>query len=167
MLCKCTNDFKYKVVGLCENISCKDISTDGKTNWTEFTVPEVLVIPHPKPAIESIDKIYIKAEIKTLKVIQTPISPDPNSEGLMLTGRKLIVDGYLCQNIMYTADNCEQTVHLANFKIPFSTYIVLPKNTNITDKFEVTACVEDVYATLLNSRTIFKNVTLFLQAIKK
>lgn len=169
MICNCSSNFNYKVVGLC------DVSkVQSSSNWTEISVPEILTIPAAKPDIESIDKIYINSKITTTKVIDTPTSPiptgsatpTPSPEGLLLTGKKLLVEGFLCQTLVYTADECEQSVHSAHFNMPFSTYIVLPSGTKLTDKFNVRVCIEYVFAKRLTPRTIFKNVTVYLQADK-
>lgn len=161
MKCNCSSNFNYKVIDLCE---VEDINTNS--NWTEISVPEILTIPCVKPNIESIDKIYINSKITTTKVIATPKSTTENPEGLKLTGRKLLVEGLLCQTLVYTADECEQSVHSAHFNMPFSTYIVLPENTKLDDKFDVTVCIEYVFAKILTPKTIFKNVTIYLQAKK-
>lgn len=161
MICNCSSNFNYKVVGLCD---LSDFNTSNK-NWTEISVPEILTIPAAKPDIESIDKIYINSKITTTKVIATPTSPSANPEGLSLTGYKLLVEGFLCQTLVYTADECEQSVHSAHFNMPFSTYIVLPNTgTTLDDKFNVRVCIEYVFAKRLTPRTIFKNVTVYLQA---
>lgn len=137
MICNCSSNFNYKVIGLC------DVSQiTPNTSWTEISVPEVLTIPCVKPEIESIDKIYINSKIISTKVIATPEPTIPNQEGLTLTGRKLLVEGLLCQTLVYTADECEQSVHSAHFNMPFSTYIVLPSGTSLDDKFNVTVCIE-------------------------
>jgi len=166
MICNCSSNFNYKVVGLCD---LSDFDTDS-TNWAQISIPEMLTIPAVKPNIESIDKIYINSKITTTKVIETPVSPIvngelfPNPEGLVLTGWKLLVEGFLCQTLVYTADECEQSVHSAHFNMPFSTYIVLPTDTTIDDTFKVRVCIEYVFAKVLTPRTIFKNVTVYLQA---
>lgn len=170
MICNCSSNFNYKVVGLCNLSDFSPSSSTNPKNWTEISVPEILTIPAAKPDIESIDKIYINSKITTTKVIATPTSPSvngiltPNQENLVLTGRKLLVEGFLCQTLIYTADECEQSVHSAHFNMPFSTYIVLPENTSLDAKFNVRVCIEYVFTKRLTPRTIFKNVTVFLQA---
>ena len=170
MKCKCSIGNNYEVIGLCD---ISKFAKSGKiaTNkpWTQITIPEILTIPRNKPNIESIDKIYINVLIEKTRIISTPKTANnvTSIEGLKLTGKKLLVDGYLCQTIVYTADNCSQTVHSTSFKIPFSTFIVIEADADIdNDKYCVKTCIEDVFAKPLNSRVIFKNVTLFLLAIK-
>ncbi|MDD3453863.1 MAG: DUF3794 domain-containing protein [Bacilli bacterium] len=171
MRCNCSSNFNYQVAGLCD-IPDFNLDTNVNSNWTEISVPEILTIPCAKPDIESIDKIYINSKITTTKIIKTPTSPKDgttliaNPEGLKLTGWKLLVEGFLCQTLVYTADECEQSVHSAHFNMPFSTYIVLPEDTDLNDKFNVRVCIEYVFTKRLTPRTIFKNVTVYLQADK-
>ena len=67
------------------------------------------------------------------------------------------------QKIVYTADEPRQSVHSADFCIPFSAYIVVDPLLDPTKDYCVDVCVEDVFVKALNKREIFKNVTLFLK----
>lgn len=53
-----------------------------------------------------------------------PLTPLPNQEGTNLTGRKLVVEGELVQNVVYTADVDDQSVHSINYNLPFSAFII-------------------------------------------
>lgn len=128
----------------------------------------------------------------------------PNEEGTCLTGRKLVIEGFLNQKVVYTGDVDIQSVHSAHYSVPFSAFIVAYANfdgldyvSNVTintlvngvstpmtisgfglscngeipdlvpdlcEEFCVETYIEDVFATALDPRTIFKNVTLFLLA---
>lgn len=179
MNCECLVQDIIDVAGLCD-LSTIDLTTFPF--WTEISVPETLIIPDQKPDIEQVDSVSIAVSIIRQKVIPTPISPtitipteppteivETNVEGRVLTGRKLIVEGELCQTINYTALVPQQTVHSAHFVVPFSAYIVIPLTINGTDtldlNFQVQACVEDVFVKEFSRRCIFKNVALLLQAI--
>ena len=165
MYCTCSKENNYSVIGLCD-IDKTEFSTISTTAaWTEISVPEILTIPGCKPDIEAVDKVYITAKITSTKIIETPVSPADNEEGVRLTGKKLVVNGVFCQTIIYTADELEQSAHAAHFNIPFCTFIVINGDADVeSDRFCVTPCIEDVFVTVLNKRTIFKNVTLFLYA---
>ncbi|SFC66402.1 SPOCS domain-containing protein [Clostridium uliginosum] len=164
MYCKCTKGNSYKVIGLCDP---KNFNQKDKAAWTQITVPEILPLPECYPNIEDIDRIYVNVLIECTRVIETAVSDGANVEGTILTGRKLMVDGNICQTVVYTADTCEQSLHSINFKFPFCTSIVLDPKTDLEeDEFCVEVCVENVFAKALNPRTIFKSVTLFLLAKK-
>ena len=128
-----------------------------------------------------------------------------NEEGTCLSGRKLVIEGFLNQKVVYTGNVDIQSVHSAHYSIPFSVFIVVyPKFENLDyqpnvvvnildengdpiqktisgigisspnknpelipdlcEEFCVEAYIEDIFATALDPRTIFKNVTLFFLA---
>ena len=113
----------------------------------------------------------------------------PNEEGMLLTGRKLIVEGTITQKVVYTALLPTQPVHSAHYCMPFSAYIIAyakfesltynlendcfsytpgqPIIVDLNEEFNVTPYIEDIFAYALDERTIFKNVTLFLKAQPK
>ncbi|MBN8210518.1 DUF3794 domain-containing protein [Bacillus sp. NTK071] len=153
------------VSGLCD-VDAFDLTGPGKY-WTQLSVQETLILPEQKYDIEQLNSINIAVRIVRQKVIETPNSDGvPNQEGKLVTGRKLIVEGELCQTISYTADVDEQSVHSAQFAVPFSAFIVIGEDTPLTQNFQVNSCVEDVFVEDFTDRTIFKNVTLLLQAVE-
>ncbi|MCT4508396.1 MAG: DUF3794 domain-containing protein [Tepidibacter sp.] len=151
------------IVGLCDTDAI-DLSSPNNL-WTQISVPESLTIPEQKPDIEQINSVKIKVNIIKKKIIVTPDSNGENEEGKKVTGRKLIIEGELVQAVTYTADVPEQTLHTAHFIVPFSAFIVIPRDTPLDTNYEINACIEDVFIKSLCSRRIFKNVTLLLQAI--
>ena len=152
------------IVGLCDPES---INLEFPNNlWTQISVPENLIIPEQKPDIEQINSVKIRAKILKKKIIVTPDSNGENEEGKKVTGRKLIIEGELIQAVTYTADVPQQTLHTAHFIVPFSAFIVLPSDAELDDNYEINVCIEDVFIKSFCPRQIFKNVTLFLQAVK-
>ena len=171
------DDSLVTVAGLCD---LKGINfTKGVDNfWTQISIQDSLNIPEIKPEIEQITGVNVAVKIIRKKVIVTPSTDScPNFEGKLLTGRKLIVEGELCQTITFIADRCEQPVHTARFIIPFSAFIVIPKRVRVWFKekeqevdslniiFEVNTCLEDVFVKKITPREIFDNVLLLLQAV--
>lgn len=133
--------------------------------WTEISIPEVLTIPSVKPYIDKILSVNTSIEILCQKVIETPIAAGANLENLNLTGKKIIIEAVLRQRVTYVSKTDCQSVHAAHFNIPVSAYIMAPDTTELTDKFKIITCIEDIYACVLNDRQIFKNSTLFLKAL--
>lgn len=43
-------------------------------NWNELSIPEIVSVPEEKPDIEQLDQVYVDAEIKCAKLIETPYS---------------------------------------------------------------------------------------------
>lgn len=155
--------------------------------WKQMHISESLQIPEQKPDIEQINSVDVSVSILRAQVIKTPRSYDdtaavpvaqPNLEGRLLSGRKLIVEGQLCQKVVYTALELSQPLHSAHFYVPFSSFIVVPDTivfqnqdgtTTTQDSldvsFDVNACVEDIAACALDKRSILKQVTLLLYAV--
>lgn len=139
-------------------------------SWKELTVPETVTIPEQKPDIEQLVEVIVKAKIDATRIVETPVQENGNNavnnENDQSTGRKLIVEGSICQKIIYVGDVKEQSLHSASFKIPFSTFIVLPNGTPLDAEFRVDAFIEDVFIEEITEREVFKNITVFLRAVE-
>lgn len=181
--CNTSSTELIDIAGLCQGVDISFIATNttatppviGTNLWTQININETLQIPPQKPDIEEINSVTVNANIMRKKVIVTPSSNGlDNLEGKRLTGRKLIIEGQICQKIVYTACDEEQSVHSAHYYIPFSAYIVVPAtitfpNGDVWDSlyvnFLVNVCVEDLFVEKYTPRDIYNNVTLLLQAI--
>ncbi|WMJ80619.1 CARDB domain-containing protein [Clostridium sp. MB40-C1] len=134
----------------------------GPTSFKQLSREEYVKIPVQKPDIEEILNIVVDIEITNTKVIKTPIIT--SLEGQNLTGFKLIVEGVLNQKVEYIACDEKQSVHAAHFRVPFSTFIILPESYVEGTNIEIEAIVEDIYSKLVNKRTVFKNITFMILA---
>lgn len=132
------------------------------TSFKQLSVDENLTIPSQKPDVESIIQVLVDAEITNTKIIKT--IKGTSEGGQILSGLKLIIEGKLNQKIEYVADDCEQSVHAAHFKVPFSTFIILPDDVDQDTEIEVEPFIEDIFYQLIDKRTVFKNVTFMLLA---
>lgn len=172
--CDCNEEHLYIVKGMCSKerldslLSAPTAADPTKDKrWTQLFVPEILCIPPQKPNVEQLLSVTSSVQILSQKVIETPFpttSPLENEEGTLLTGKKLIVEGVLRQQVMYTAAVLEQSVHSAHFDVPFSAFIILAANDPLTRKFKIEACIEDIFVSRVTERKIFKNITLFIKA---
>lgn len=171
-VCQCFGQSAVEISGLCDpdevNV-CVEAQDDNDCvesgAWTQISVPELFRLPCDKPDIGTIDKVFVEVKIISTRIINTPIGPCPtkeNIEGTRLTGKKLVLEGVLMQEVVYTAARPDQPVFTVHFDAQFSAFIVLASNAALKD-FCVEACIEDVFAIPFNPREIFKNVTLFLQ----
>lgn len=133
--------------------------------FKQFTVEENLTIPQAKPDIEQIIRVMAESIISSTRVVKTP--KGASLDGHVLTGWKVIIEGYVNQKIEYVADEPTQSVHVAHFKIPFNTFIVLPPSPDFSKDIVVTVMpyIEDIFARQLDKRHILKNITLLLHAI--
>ncbi|WP_461204782.1 DUF3794 domain-containing protein [Clostridium sp. DL1XJH146] len=150
------------IKGLIEYSGIADIFPENPKCFKQLTVQENLVIPSVKPDVEQIVRVIAEVIITDKTLVKTPVSI--SAEGQILTGWKLIIEGELVQKIEYVADEATQSVHAAHFKVPFSTYIVLPEEFSEDCIVNVVPYIEDIYIQLIDKRTLFKNVVLFLDA---
>lgn len=174
------------VIGLCTPSNTTEV-IQKNPYWKQMHISESLQIPEQKPDIEQINSVDVSVNILRKQVIKTPRSyndstatpvPIPSLEGKLLSGRKLIIEGQLCQKVVYTALVSTQPVHSALFYVPFSSFIVVPKEIPFTNEagetvledtynlnFDVNYCIEDVAACVIDERNILKQVTLMLYAV--
>lgn len=174
------------VTGLCIPANTTEVIS-VTPYWRQMHISESMQIPAQKPDVEQINSVDVSVSILRAKVIKTPRSYDdtgaapaaqPNLEGRLLSGRKLIIEGQLCQKVVYTALEASQPLHSAHFYVPFSSFIVVPEEITfigpngeaVTEdsfdvRFDVNACVEDVAASAPDPRRILKQVTLMLYAV--
>lgn len=150
------------VRNLIEYSGIADYLPEDSSTFKQINVEESLCIPKQKPDIEQIVKVICDVEIKNTRVIRTPKAI--SLEGQILTGWKLIIEGELNQKVEYVADVPEQSVHVAHFSVPFSSFIVLPETFKIGVPVIVNAYIEDIFIQQLNKRCMFKNVTILLNA---
>ncbi|MGO5075977.1 DUF3794 domain-containing protein, partial [Clostridium sporogenes] len=134
----------------------------GPTSYKQLSREEYVKIPCQKPDAEEILNTLVDIEITDTKVIKTPMIT--SIEGGNLTGFKLIVEGVLNQKVEYIACDEKQSVHAAHYRVPFSTFIILPENYVEGTNVEVEAIVEDIYSKLVDKRTVFKNITFMVLA---
>lgn len=132
----------------------------GIANFKQMSIEESLPIPAHKPDVESINSISGTIEGVRCHIIET--GKLISHEGQNLSGYKLIIHGILREILEYTACDAEQSVHSAHYDIPFSTFVVLPKNYSVGSKIEVEGIVEDIYNKLLDCRYFFTNATVLI-----
>lgn len=151
------------IKGLIEYSGIADVFPSDPKAFKQLTVQENLTIPSVKPDVEQILRVIAEVVIEDTRVIKTPVSV--SEEGQILTGYKLLIEGELVQKIEYVADEPTQSVHAAHFRIPFSTFIILPYDFTEGSQVSVVPYIEDIYVQQLDNRNLFKNVLLFLNAV--
>ncbi|GAB6139130.1 SPOCS domain-containing protein [Halanaerobaculum tunisiense] len=150
---------------------CKNFPNNCQGAFTQLKVPEILEIPEQKPDIEQVLQVLVEGKVTNLRIIETP--EETSEEGQALTGEKLVIEGKIRQKVVYVADveDGSQPVHSAEFEIPFSTFIVVPKcyvgtvKPGKEDNINVQVCVEDVFIETIDPRKVIKSVLLYINAI--
>lgn len=178
-ICEVNDNINYVGVTSPEIISgALSCGANSKTDkWVQFDVSKILDIPTQKPSMEGIVSVHSSVKVISLRVVKTPIVKGytnsagtfiagdqiPNAECTLLTGRKMIVEGVITQKVIYTALVSDQALHSATFKVPFSVFIIIDKDTPLNKDFNVHAYFEDAFVTMLSERTVFSNNTLYIK----
>jgi hypothetical protein len=137
-----------------------ELCTPG--NFKQFSLQKTLTIPEDKPDVEQIVRVADRIVITNTRVVRTPRTT--SAEGQVLTGFKLSVEGELRGKIEYLAEEPSHALHAGNFNTPFSSFIILPGDFVIGTAVTVTGYIEDVYAKLVDERTIFEYLSILIVA---
>ncbi|MGL4772518.1 MAG: SPOCS domain-containing protein [Clostridium sp.] len=111
------------------------------SNFKYVNFNEVVYKSLDNPPIYDIDKVNAEVEIIEYHVIKT--AKGVAYSGQILTGFKVMVQGYLNEIIEYTSNLDDKSVYSMNCKIPFSTYIVLPPSFKEGSKIDIDYIIED------------------------
>lgn len=114
-------------------------------NYKQNMFSNTLCIPSAKPDIESINEIKIDIDIEEFKVINSILGP------------KLSIYGCVSVKIIYTADNCQQSVHSAHWNKPFCDFVLLKDLSYDVCKnliIKVFIGIEDVCIKYFNKRVV-------------
>lgn len=132
------------------------------SNFKQLQVQNTFIVPEEKPDIESILCGSAYVNIKEKYIISTPKAVSIETQ--RLTGKKIIIEGEIIQKIEYIGNDKTQSVHAVHFITLFSSYIILNENLDTESNIVVTPYIEDVYIKQLNTRKIFANIMLLLDA---
>lgn len=169
----CNKSNNVNMIGTYPEDKIEDILKYFQTKlWKQVHVPANIEISYTNPDIESIISVHLYAEIISQRVIRTPTITKNgctnyttiNHKFNKLTGKKLIIEGILKQKIIYTADRVDKNLYSDYFLIPFSTFIMVPHDTPINQKFKIDIIIENGLISRLSERSIFGNTYLFIKA---
>lgn len=160
---------KSTVKNLVEGIGIATSFPENPKYFTQIAVNERLLIPQPKPDMEQLLSITVDTSIESIKIIDTPIAL--SNEGQYLSGCKLVIELKIKEKIKYVADEPTQTVHAAHYEnLLKSIFIIVPCEVNGIStkellnkkKVVITPYIEDIYGEMIDKRTIFKNIIIFI-----
>ena len=159
-------EFDYKlsndVTGSDETEVVKAIVEIPIKSFKQMNINTDVCIPMLKPDVEELDDIMIDIEINDSYVVD--VIEEVSNEGQILTGKKLIVHGYMSISVKYTALVEDQSVHSVEWVIPFSSFVMLP-NIYDDEKLEVSAIVEDIQGDLLCRKKVAIGVILMIDIL--
>lgn len=149
--------------------SCKNnMLPKNVAYFKEEEILEVLNIPCQKPDIENILSVIVSPVVENVKVVETEVGK--SNEGQVLTGTKLVIELRIKEKITYVADECSQSVHATHYENLKSFFVIVPNKVGDVDtcdllranRITITPYVEAVHTRILDKRTIFKCVLLFI-----
>ena len=139
---------KPKVSGICDVDKHKDLCGFP---CTEFIKEIEIKIPKREPEVKELEHVCVETEVVSHKTIRT------------IEGFKTIVCGELNVKIIYVTDeDCEKREESYQTKIPFCTFIRLPKKIKVKC---VKPLTEDISAVKLGKRRIWVCVLLIVCAL--
>lgn len=174
MLC---SDINYNnpinIEGLCDNLQEVRTTISEFPYWTERVIQELVAIPGTSPRVSEVNSVNISINIIRKEVIVTPIASIENIEGKFVTGRKVVLEGQLCQIIEYTTVDPYDQLRTMTVYNPFSAYIVVPKEVDINGElidslsvnFDIYSCVEDLNVNNIDGCKLLKTVSVLFYAI--
>lgn len=176
----CTNDsnainLNLQTPGVYSQSKIEDVLKAGDNMFLQFVIPEILDLPAEAPEIIQVVSVNSCIDVVSQSVIKTPTVTGytsngvnipgqdiPNSQCTTLTGRKLVVELLLTEKISYTADLPGNPLHSVTFKFPCSTFLIIDKDTAISEYLKVTPYIVNVSCCKLSETNIFKSTLVFI-----
>ena len=151
-----------------KGICTQNILPKNSMYFKEEEISEVLTIPCQKPDIENILSVIVSPEVEDLRIIETEVGT--SNEGQVLTGSKLVIEIRMKEKVTYVADEQTQSVHAAHYENLKSFFVIVPNQIDGNDvcvllrsiRISVNPHIEAVHTRILDKRTIFKCVLLFI-----
>ena len=140
---------KIVFTGLCDVRDTSKVDISMSRMFTEEIINDFIILPNEQAPIHQITKVDVKNTILNYKVLESPGSDTEafvkNNGNKNVTGKILSVSGVVCLDITYIpTDTAVNSEIIFNGKLAFTSYIVAPKTTLLTDKFDVVCCVQRI-----------------------
>ncbi|MBF8984563.1 hypothetical protein IZY60_13535 [Lutibacter sp. B2] len=113
----------------------------------QYSDIETLFIPEDSPEIKSIYEIMVEVEIKSNRMIHSPL------------GNIIVIDGIKKYKIIYTENENNGKTNMQYLNVPYNTFIEFPNKQTSIPKIKV--YILDAYFDLLAPRKIYSH-TLYL-----
>ncbi|MPM31904.1 hypothetical protein SDC9_78461 [bioreactor metagenome] len=133
----------------------------GPRSTKEINISGDFTLLDCQPPIDQITEKNVEVEIVSVEKIRT--MKNTSYQGQILTGCKLIVKGNVTLNIEYIGKECNQKVYLANFTVPFMTYIVIPDCCQCVSIDDITATIQDIYIDKIDCYNLYHNILVELE----
>lgn len=135
----------------------------GPNSFKQLMVSSKLPIPCSKNGVYEIINKFIDVEIVNKDIIDT--IKGISCEGERLTGKKIVVNGTLMERIEYIESCSDKSIEVAEYEIPFNTFIVLPENYKELSNLKIESTIENIDIRLIDVKTLYQSVTLLLEVV--
>jgi len=129
-------------------------------NFKQVHIQKISCLDKKKFNIKRFLNTSAKTGIVSTKIMKT--SKGISQENQILTGKSLMVEGKVIQNLEYISKDAYQHVNITDFYIPFSTFIILGKEFDDHSKFKVTPYIENLHIRQISERKVFQSILLTL-----
>ena len=141
----------------------KIINGDEIKYFKQFNVYETLQFPYKHINLQIPIEAITKLDIKSTKIIDT--FQGTSIEGQYLTGKKLIVLGTLNIKLLIPYWDCKPKIRLQYMNLPFSTFIIVPKEICEDQPINLKYLIEDSTAKAITTHSILVSETILLQFV--
>lgn len=153
---------------ICKRIYNQNLLPECTPYFKEEQITELIKIPCDKPKIGEVLSLVVFPEVESFKLIETKVGR--SNEGQVLTGNKLKVTLRIKKKLIYITNEATQTSQVLYYEDLKSYFVILPKEFKCQDvaklirlnKFVINPYVEYVDTRVINSRTIFESVLLYI-----
>ncbi|MGN2348168.1 SPOCS domain-containing protein [Clostridium cagae] len=104
----------------------------------------------------------VKLKINCAKIINT--IEGKSLEGQYLSGKKLIIIGKVCTELfVVSVNNNYSNCHYIEREIPFSTFIILPRDVCDEENIHLEYFIEDISTVNVTSKKLLLSVTFLIE----
>lgn len=152
------------------NLSCIEELSPLKY-FKQFNVYQSVLLYNRNSNIYSVETTVPCIEVYSTKMIDTKIIETikgTSLEGQHLSGKKLIIVGNINMSLIvsyYKKKKITNKNNVVKIKIPFSTFIIMPKEMYDIQRINLRYLIEDATVIKLSYNKVFVSVTVLIQYI--
>lgn len=134
--------------------------------FKQFNVYQSVLLYNKNSSIYSVETTVPCIEVYSTKIIET--MKGTSLENQQLSGKKLIIVGNINMSLILSYYKKKKVINKNNvvkIKIPFSTFIIMPKEIYDTQRINLRYLIEDVTVIKLSYNKVFVSVTMLIKYI--
>lgn len=128
--------------------------------FKQAVIQREVILSEEKPDIGQILKVMAEIEIKETKIVKT--TKGISEEGIVLTGKKLFVEGEIRQKIEYVSKAPLMTLHGEYITTPFVQFIVIPEEIKTGKLIDAAGYIVDMNIKPIDDRSFFNSITILI-----